>query len=76
MHIQIENIYIHYILPIYMVIYAFIPLYACIFAYIGVFWACIWVYPASLLPQLGELPITPRELRKTTKCKHNIGPTL
>ena len=51
-------------------------LYTQIYAYIDVFWLAfdLILYHCSL--QQGESPTTPRELRKTAKCKRNIGQTL
>ena len=52
------------------------PLYTHIYAYIGVFWLAFGLVPYHCSPWRGEFPMTPRELRETEKCKHNIGQTL
>ena len=41
--------------------------------YIGVFGLYLGLALHHCSPQQGELPMTPRELYKTTKCKCNIS---
>ena len=51
-------------------------IYTQIYAYIGVYWLAFGPILHYCSPQRRELPTTPRELCKTAKCKHKIGPTL
>ena len=47
-----------------------------IYAYIGIFWLTFGLVLYHCSPWPRESPMTPRELRKTAKCKHNIGQIL
>ena len=66
----------HPIAPVCMLNCSFMPLYTRIYAYIGVFWLTFGLILYHCSPWQEELPMTPRELCKTAKCKHNIGQTL
>ena len=76
MHIQAENIFIHFFTSIFRLICVYMRLCKCIYAYIGVYWLAFGLLIHHYSPWLGESPMTPRELRKIEKCKYNVGQTL
>ena len=47
-----------------------------IYVYIGAFWLAFGLILHHCSPWRGESPKTPRELRKTAKCKCKIGKIL
>ena len=59
-----------------MYIYTLVLLFMQIYAYIGVFWLAFDLLLYHCSPRQGELPMAPRELCKSAKCKLNIGQTL